>query len=126
MVQMLVVDDDRMLAETLRAMIQAYSPATAVEIMTSGADAATLLESGAAFDLVICDLIMPGMDGIALYERLRDAGHPAAGRMVFITGGAFTDRAAAFLSRTPVRHLQKPFDLRQLGALIDGSGEPSA
>jgi len=42
------------------------------------------------FDVVFCDLIMPGAGGIDLYERLRSVRPGLERRIVFMTGGAFT------------------------------------
>jgi hypothetical protein len=39
--------------------------------------------------------------------------------MIFVTGGAFTPRARAFLDETPNQRIEKPFDVRQLRALIN-------
>jgi CheY-like chemotaxis protein len=115
--RILVVDDDRMLADTLREMILDQTAAD-VEIVTSGLRAAAILESGPPFDLVICDLGMPGVDGIELYRRLQERKSPMADRLVLVTGGAFTDGAAAFLATAPVPCLQKPFSLKQLGGML--------
>jgi hypothetical protein len=39
--------------------------------------------------------------------------------MIFLTGGAFTSRARSFLDETPNRHIEKPFDVLHLRALIN-------
>jgi CheY-like chemotaxis protein len=117
--RILVVDDDRMLADTLREMIRASVPSGVdVEIATGGAKAAALLESGAVFDLVLCDLVMPGMGGIELFKLLERNGSPMTTRLVLVTGGAFTEATAAFLAKTRIPRLNKPFDLAQLRALL--------
>ena len=129
MKRILVVDDDRMLAETLREMIRATAPVeVTVEIATSGLKAAALLESGSDFDLVLCDVVMPGVGGIELYKTLERAGNPMAERLVLVTGGAFTEAMAAFLGRTKVPRLHKPFDLAQLRAMLAATlgSEPPA
>jgi CheY-like chemotaxis protein len=113
--RVLIVDDDRLLAETLRVMI---GDRAEVQVITNGPQAAALLEGGAHFDAVICDLGMPGVDGIALYERLRLRGSPLAGRFLLVTGGAFTDSASSFLERAPIPYLEKPFDSQQLGTVL--------
>jgi len=115
--RILIVDDDRLLAETLRAMIAAQTDAD-VRVVTSSARAASLLETDAAFDAVVCDLGMPGGDGISLHERLRERGSPVADRFLFMTGGTFSDAASAFLARTRVPCLSKPFESEQLHAAL--------
>ena len=119
--RILVVDDNRLLAETLRMMIADFATFelkhdVAVDVMTSGLEAATILESPRAdgFDAVICDLSMPGVDGITLYESLLARGSPLAQRFVLVTGGAFTPAAAAAVDRHALPCLQKPFDSAKL------------
>ena len=117
--RILVVDDDRMLADTLREMLRAsLGGDVEVEIATSGARAAALFEAGAVFDLVLCDLVMPGMGGIELYRTLERSGSPMAARLVLVTGGAFTEATATFLAQARIPRLNKPFDLAQLRALL--------
>jgi CheY-like chemotaxis protein len=120
MKRILVVDDDRMLAETFREMIRACLSAAdvEVEITTSGQKALALLGSGPPFDLVLCDLVMPGMGGIELHQTLERAGSPMAARLVLVTGGAFTEAMATFLAHTRIPRLHKPFDLAQLRATL--------
>lgn len=115
--RILIVDDDRLLAETLRAMIAAETDAE-VRVVTSSARAASLLEADVAFDAVICDLGMPGGDGISLHERLNRNGSPVAERFLFMTGGTFSDAASAFLARTRVPCLNKPFESAELHAAL--------
>ena len=45
--------------------------------------------------------MMPGMTGMDLHEALATAAPASAARMVFLTGGAFTARAQAFLAEVP-------------------------
>ena len=115
--RVLIVDDDRLLAETMRALIREQAEAE-IQVVTSGPQAATLLESDGRFDAVICDLGMPGIDGIALYERLAKRGSPLAQRFLFVTGGVTTDSASSFLARAAIPCLQKPFDSRALGSAL--------
>jgi CheY-like chemotaxis protein len=127
--RILVVDDDRLLAETLRMMIADFAAFEvgrdiAIDIVTSGREAARILEEAAVgtdrptYDLVICDLSMPGIDGITLYESLVSRGSPIAQRFVLVTGGAFTPAAAASIERHALPCLQKPFDSARLAETL--------
>ena len=60
--------------------------------------------------MVLCDLMMPGLSGMELHDRLARSSPEGAGRMVFLTGGAFTDAARDFLARVPNPRLEKPFE----------------
>ena len=97
---------------------------------TSAQDVIRRIEGGQRFDLVLCDLMMPTMSGMELYARLETIAPEQADRMVFMTGGAFTAEASAFLEAFPGRRLDKPFDplaIREvlrlfLGRPPDGAG----
>ena len=115
--RVLIVDDDRLLAETLRVLIREHAQAE-IQVVTSGPAAAKLLETDVRFDAVICDLAMPGIDGIALYERLAHRGSPLARRFLFVTGGVTSESASTFLAHASVPCLQKPFDSRALGSAL--------
>ena len=123
--RILVVDDDRLLAETLRMMIADFATfelrqGIGVDVVTSGREAAQILESPGAggLDLVICDLSMPGVDGITLYEGLLARGSPLTQRFVLVTGGAFTPAAEAAVGRHALPYLQKPFDSASLAGTL--------
>ena len=60
--------------------------------------------------MVLCDLMMPGLSGMELHERLARSAPEVARRMVFLTGGAFTDGAREFLARVPNPRIEKPFE----------------
>jgi two-component system NtrC family sensor kinase len=84
-----------------------------VDSASNGEDALRLIE-GNAYDLVICDLKMPKLDGPSLYRRLA-ATHPAlTKRMVFVTGDVAGTEAERFLEECGCRWLAKPFRLRDL------------
>ncbi len=90
------------------------------EVVTaaSGREAIDLLKRGDHFDAIVCDLQMPDLGGVDVYEWIVTARPELADRIVFMTGGAFTDRAQQFLGRTSCPCVDKPFDLAQLNALV--------
>jgi PAS domain S-box-containing protein len=113
--RVLVIDDEIPIANTMRDLLGAAHDVTAT---TSVRDALAAVESGRDFDVIFCDLMMPGMSGIELYEELK-GGHPAlASRIVFMTGGAFTKRAAEFLAATENRRVEKPFSLGLIEKIV--------
>ena len=61
---------------------------------------------------------MPGMTGIGLYEAVCAVAPDQADRMLFMTGGAFSPEATAFLDARPDRVLEKPFDRATLMAAL--------
>ena len=101
------MDDELPIADTLRELL---APVHEVVAATSAAEALAALEGG-EFDVVFCDLVMPGMSGIDLYQRIRAERPALAPRVVFMTGGAFTERNADFLSSVDNLRVEKPFSL---------------
>jgi PAS domain S-box-containing protein len=114
--RVLVVDDEAPLARALERALGVYHDVT---VAHGGREALDLLASDATFDVVLCDLMMPKTSGIDVYEELRTRAPEIARRMVFMTGGASTPRASAFLAHIGNAHVEKPFDMRVLEALIE-------
>jgi two-component system cell cycle sensor histidine kinase/response regulator CckA len=107
--RVLIVDDEPRLTEAFAvALAEDYD----VTIERTGTAAVEALASGAPFDLVLCDLMMKDLSGIDVYEQLRARCPGVERRLVFMTGGAFTVRARAFLEAIPNPRLEKPFDVR--------------
>jgi PAS domain S-box-containing protein len=70
------------------------------------------------FDVIFCDLMMPGVSGVEFYETLARSNPAAARRVVFMTGGAFTERSRNFLESVANVSIAKPFDVGTLKAVI--------
>jgi CheY-like chemotaxis protein len=114
--RVLIVDDEERLATTLKL---ALAHAHDVEIATRGRRAVELLTDPASdFDVVLCDIMLPDVSGIDVYLEATRAKPRMARRFVFLTGGAFHDRARDFLQSVDNPRLDKPFDLDALENLV--------
>ena len=102
--RLLVVDDEPAIAELLGEILELHE----VHLANSGTEALDQLRSH-SFDLVLCDLMMPDLSGIQVYEASSEHVNGAPPRFVFLTGGAVTDTAKRFLSETHHRVITKPF-----------------
>jgi PAS domain S-box-containing protein len=106
----LVVDDEPDVCAAIRRVLAKHD----VTIVHDGQSALELLATGKVFDVVFSDLMMPNMSGMALFRAIVELHPSMAARVVFITGGAFTPEAHAFLDRVPNERLAKPFDSKEL------------
>ena len=70
------------------------------------------------FDLVFCDLMMPELTGMDFHEELARAAPELVAKTVFLTAGAFTSKAQAFLENGDIPRLEKPFDAQVLRAMV--------
>jgi PAS domain S-box-containing protein len=113
--RVLVVDDEHLLVAAIRRSLQ---PLHEVVTTTSAREALEHLRRGEPFDVVLCDLMMPDMSGMELYELLRHEAPEQARRMLFLTGGAFTPAASRFLERVDNVHLEKPFEREALRGAV--------
>lgn len=113
--RVLLIDDEPLLRSVTTQLLEIDFD---VETASDGDEALERLRHDAAFDVVICDLMMPNLDGPALFDALGKFAPMLRERMVFMTGGAFTERAQTFLKTQPVAVLQKPFRRDDLLAAI--------
>jgi CheY-like chemotaxis protein len=90
------------------------APETDVVAVLSAEDALAQLDGGDSFDAILCDLMMPHNSGMQLYERITVSRPEYLSRIIFMTGGAFTPQARAFLAKLDRPHLEKPFSEQEL------------
>jgi CheY-like chemotaxis protein len=113
--KILVIDDEPNLAKTLALLLSAHD----VSVCTNIAEAFDLCRRQ-HFDFVLCDLMMPNGGGMELHARFGVESPEMRARVVFMTGGTFTEAAAQFLADVPNRRLIKPFSPDELFAIVEG------
>ena len=113
--RVLLVDDEAPVRQSLRRML---ASAHDVVVADDGASALATLRSGLHVDVVVCDLMMPQMTGMELYAHLVEERPELARRTIFMTGGAFTADARAFLAACDRPLLEKPIDRATLRRAI--------
>lgn len=113
--RVLIVDDELLLAESLRRIL-----ADEFEVSVTSAPTMALawLTSGDWYDVVLCDVMMPGMNGVELRAAAERVVPELAARFVFMTGGILLPEVQALLDKTPSMVLAKPFDYGALRELI--------
>jgi len=113
--RVLLIDDDEAIGRVVRALL---APEHETTVVRSGPAALELFRAGVPFDIVFCDLMMPGMNGMDLYARVTEEWPDLARRFMFVTGGATTQTLTEFIEREPKRCLAKPFDPEELHAAV--------
>jgi CheY-like chemotaxis protein len=123
--RVLVVDDDHLLVRAVRRSLAPLQITTCLDAH----EALAMLTAAPEFDLVLCDLMMPSLTGMDLYERVLAVSEPLAQRFVFLSGGPTTERAAKFLASVDNVHIEKPFDPGSLRRFVERflkGGAPAA
>ena len=107
----LVVEDEPALGE---AVADALRDAGFEVDRAADGEQAIASTQARAYDLIVCDLKMPGVNGMAFYQHLAATAPALKRRLIFVTGDVAGTEAEAFLERSGCRWLAKPFRLRDL------------
>ncbi len=109
--RVLVVEDEPTVAQLISDVLR--DEGFEIEILLDGRDAAerVLRES---FDLIICDMKMPNLDGQSLYESLLPGRKFLQKRFLFVTGDVLGAKTQEFLTKNELPHLAKPFRMEEL------------
>ena len=108
-IQILCVDDDHDI-RTIALMALGLDPAIEVRAAASGPEALELLETGPVPDVVMLDVMMPGMSGPEVLAAMRD--HPGLARVpvIFMTARARKADVDSYRELGAVGVIVKPFD----------------
>jgi CheY-like chemotaxis protein len=107
----LVVEDEPTVARLIADVLE--DEGMRVDVILDGREA---LERAAreSYDLVICDMKMPGLDGQHFYRSLARNGNPLRDRFLFVTGDVMAAHTREFLKRNNLPHVAKPFRVEEL------------
>jgi PAS domain S-box-containing protein len=114
--RVLVIDDDALVGKSCAVALGVEFETTTTQY---AGEALERISKGARFDAILCDLMMPQMTGMTFFAELARVAPDLADRVVFMTGGAFTSAARAFLAATGNRLIEKPFAAEDLRAVVD-------
>ena len=107
----LVVEDETALAA---AVSEALTDAGFVVDRAGDGEEALLRVAAKSYDLIVCDLKMPKIDGMRFYQKLSTMYPDVARRVIFVTGDVAGTEAERFLQDSGCRWLAKPFRLGDL------------
>ncbi|MFK7985062.1 MAG: ATP-binding protein [Sandaracinaceae bacterium] len=112
--RILICDDEELVARALKRHLREHE----VTLVDGGQKALDLFAAGAVFDLVLCDVMMPNVSGTEVHEVVRNRYPHLMSRLVFMSGGTYTEQAQAFRDQMENRFIQKPLSLVELKEVV--------
>ncbi len=113
----LLVDDDDVARTTLEAMVKAETGWEAVSAK-NGQEALTRLQRGLRPDIVIADLVMPEMDGVAFVSRVREDPHLRSLKIIATSAAQDREKIIALANLGVRTYLTKPFEQAKISTLL--------
>lgn len=109
--RLLIIDDEVNVLEILsRSLVnRGYAVDTAKSGLEGLAKVAEI-----PYDLIICDVSMPGMSGIKFYQEIEKSKKEFTGKIIFTTGDVINGKTDTFIKETQCALLQKPFEIEDL------------
>jgi len=114
--RILVVEDEPSVAQLIADVLR--EEGHQVETVLDSQEGLTRLSRN-WYDLVICDLRMPRLDGPAFYDALVRAGSSEQNRIIFVTGDILAPRTLEFLETNGLPYLAKPFLVEELKLAVN-------
>jgi DNA-binding NtrC family response regulator len=121
MSRILVIDDERSIRNTLKDILE-YEKYE-VDLAEDGIKAFDKIKA-ASFDVVLCDIKMPGMDGIEVLEKLQEVTPDTP--VVMISGHGNIDTAVESIKKGAFDYIEKPLDLNRLLITIRNAMDKSS
>ncbi|HMD39129.1 MAG TPA: ATP-binding protein [Candidatus Acidoferrum sp.] len=115
--RILVVEDEPTVARLIADVLE--DEGLHVDVLFDGREA---LDRAARepYDLVICDMKLPGLDGQHFFQSLARAQNPLKEKFLFVTGDVIAQQTQEFLERNLVPHVAKPFRVEELTEKVFG------
>lgn len=114
--RVLVVDDEPHLIEMLMATLEGSHEVVGA---LGGREALDILQTDVGFDCLICDMMMPEVDGVEVLAFVRERAPRLFRSTLICSGGVFSPRARRFVQETRLPMMRKPFSVRDLRELVD-------
>ena len=114
--RILVVEDEPTVAQLVVDVLR--EEGHRAEAVLDSQEGLTRVARG-TFDLVICDLRMPRLDGVGFYDALVRTNSPIRDRIIFITGDTLSPRTHEFLDRNKLPYLAKPFLVEEIKLTVN-------
>ncbi len=114
--RVMIVDDDEAVLKSLARVLGGQHDVVAVSDPREACR--MLVDEGDSFDVVLCDMAMPHLNGMELYSRIASTAPGLADRFVFISGGSSNEQIQVFLAEVPNERMEKPVGNQNLRAVV--------
>jgi len=111
MKKVLIIDDEPLITEVLDFFAQKIGYES--DAAHSGNSALERIDSNRYF-AVFCDLQMPGLNGMEIYERLKELNEGLSEKFILLTGSVLDQHMEAKVAKQSIRVLQKPFHFENI------------
>jgi DNA-binding NtrC family response regulator len=118
MANILVIDDEKSIRNTLQEVLEYENHK--VDLATNGSEGLELFDKG-GYDIVLCDIKMPGMDGIEVLDKMHELNHDVP--VIMISGHGNIDTAVEAIKKGAYDFIEKPLDLNRLLVTIRNATE---
>lgn len=114
--KVLLIDDEPAVGTAVRRLLRDVHE---VESLQDAREALERISSGARYDAIVCDVMMPDMTGVRFFQELERSAPELARRTGFMTGGVFSNQAREFIESRTVELLYKPFERDSLRKFVE-------
>ncbi len=118
--KLLLVDDEPNILKSLERLLGTSYQVTTALGGQAGLD--LILNDNIKADIILCDISMPMVNGADFYRCIAEKMPGLEQRIIFMTGGAYTDDLKKFITTVDNDFLSKPFDQNELFKLIEKVG----
>src|SRR5579862_1597809 len=118
--RVLIVDDELSVRESLRLILKDYAEVT----LAASGDAAVAMATTQTFDVILLDILMPGMDGLEILELIR--AHSRAPQVIMLTATKTVKTAVRAMKLGAFDYVTKPFDVDELLVLVERAAQAAA
>jgi len=118
--RVLIVDDELSVRESLRLILKERAEVT----LAATGDAALEAAGGRVFDVMLLDILMPGMDGLEILERVR--AQAQAPQVIMLTATKTVKTAVRAMKLGAFDYVTKPFDVDELLVLVERAAQSAA
>jgi PAS domain S-box-containing protein len=113
--RVLIIDDEPSVGSAVRRLLRGIHE---VDALQDAREALRLIASGTRYDAIVCDVMMPEMNGVQFLQELERSAPEQARRTGLMSGGVFDAKASEFIRTRQIELLPKPFDRESMQRFV--------